>query len=329
MMASSARDALTRSAMIRARRETPFRFTGDLGSASCGWLTMAVHLNPCALATLVLLLLGWNGSRNARRLNRDALSALIAGGAPRLRCPGSVYQPFPEFQDGERDFRESQPDPLLYRSPHEDRTMPEKSNNGGSKDNDRWKVKAIPFPPSAERRDTGECDANSRRGPVEKPSFGHPGEACACPLLFAQASGNTSPACCILAREAAVRLRRSPLKADGSVSQPLTQSVGRSSNLSRGPEEFKPPGGPRSRDTLAAIIPWVTPESEWERGGVRQFLGPLELAVELGAPECLFSVGLTEEKVPQLPAEAPQQMQFYFQGLTFCVVSRIAKENVF
>ncbi|XP_077503024.1 uncharacterized protein LOC144113671 isoform X2 [Amblyomma americanum] len=32
--------------------------------------------------------------------------------------------------------------------------MPEKSNSGGYKD-DRWKVKAIPFPPSAERRDTG------------------------------------------------------------------------------------------------------------------------------------------------------------------------------
>ncbi|KAL3185029.1 hypothetical protein MRX96_030913 [Rhipicephalus microplus] len=101
--------------MIRARRETPFRFTGDLGSASCGWLTMAVHLNPCALATLVLLL----------------LDKCTEGGH------GEAFSAQPPKGKGEA---------ALF-SPHEDRTMPEKSNNGGSKDNDRWKVKAIPFPP--------------------------------------------------------------------------------------------------------------------------------------------------------------------------------------
>ncbi|KAH7982454.1 hypothetical protein HPB52_005091 [Rhipicephalus sanguineus] len=67
----------------------------------------------------------------------------------------------------------------LVSSPPEDRTMPGKSNNGSSKDSDRWKVKAIPFPPSAERRDTGKWDrtTNARWDSAEKPSFGHPGEA--------------------------------------------------------------------------------------------------------------------------------------------------------
>ncbi|XP_075528079.1 uncharacterized protein LOC142560125 [Dermacentor variabilis] len=115
---------------------------------------MAVHLNPSAHATLVLR----RARGRAAACAQADRSSPVAAGSPRTRGALFARRQVHGRGHGEAVSEEQPPkgkgEAALFR-PHENRTMPEKSNTGGSKDNDRWKVKAIPFPPSAERRDTG------------------------------------------------------------------------------------------------------------------------------------------------------------------------------
>ncbi|KAL1431777.1 hypothetical protein MTO96_013881 [Rhipicephalus appendiculatus] len=106
---------------------------------------MAVHLNPSALATLVLLLSGEGGGRAPKLI---VVPPPPSGALARV----AVFSREDKCTEGGHGEAVSEQPPkgkgeAALFSPHEDRTMPEKSNNGSSKDNDRWKVKAIPFPP--------------------------------------------------------------------------------------------------------------------------------------------------------------------------------------
>ncbi|XP_037501034.1 uncharacterized protein LOC119374900 [Rhipicephalus sanguineus] len=135
--------------MITARRETPFRFTGDFDFGQRLLRLTAYGRSPQSFCARDLgpAALGRGGGR----------SSPATVGSPRTR--GGLFARRQVRGRGHGEAVSEQPlkgkgEAALF-SPPEDRTMPGKSNNGSSKDSDRWKVKAIPFPPSAERRDTG------------------------------------------------------------------------------------------------------------------------------------------------------------------------------